>query len=181
MINVPNTITTLRLLMLYYCILNKDNNEFKTYLFGVIFWGLDFVDGKVARYLNQVTKFGGFYDYLVDYTYYLYSLYNLHTSLRNKYRIIISKIHILITSIHCTYTLFNSSKARHGFHSNKLVQLYQKNNFKNILAGLLIVNNSLFPYFLYTRYNIFIDIVFILGEILNYYILTLRSIGMLNK
>ena len=180
MINIPNTITTLRLLIMYYFIHFK-NNKIKAYLFLGIFWALDMIDGKVARYLKQVTKFGGFYDYLVDYIMYLYLLCNLHISLKNKYRIIISGIHIFIAFIQCIYTLFNSHKARHTTHSNKIVQLYQKNNFRNLFASILIVNSSVVPFILFTNYNIFVDVLFLLGEFINFYILIIRAIEIYNS
>jgi cardiolipin synthase len=65
--NVPNTITFIRLIILpfflYEVYAERHFNAFLLFLAGSI---TDFLDGFFARFLKQKTKFGSFFDAIVD-------------------------------------------------------------------------------------------------------------------
>lgn len=67
-VNVPNTISAIRLLavpVFWWLLLGEDNVAAATILFIIISW-TDWVDGYLARRLNQVTELGRLLDPIAD-------------------------------------------------------------------------------------------------------------------
>jgi phosphatidylglycerophosphate synthase len=66
--NIPNSITLLRLIVLPCLIysINKQNT-LATSAFFLISIGTDFLDGFIARKINQISKFGAYLDVIADF------------------------------------------------------------------------------------------------------------------
>ena len=66
--NVPNSITLLRLILIFVFVYMLFTNKTKIYLFGIFAIAAitDWFDGYFARKLNQTTKFGARMDQVVD-------------------------------------------------------------------------------------------------------------------
>lgn len=66
-INIPNSITFVRLIILPFLIFKIiDGNFFSSFILFLIGSLTDFLDGFFARVLNQKTKFGTYFDPVVD-------------------------------------------------------------------------------------------------------------------
>jgi cardiolipin synthase len=67
MINIPNTLTLLRLLMVPMVIVAINQSNFAFAFFGFVIAGItDGVDGFIARHFNQKTELGAYLDPLAD-------------------------------------------------------------------------------------------------------------------
>lgn len=66
--NIPNLITIIRLLVLP-CLLSSFNkkNTLAAFIFFLVSIGTDFLDGFIARKINQASKFGAYLDVITDF------------------------------------------------------------------------------------------------------------------
>lgn len=97
----PNFITTLRLILmivLTILVFYKKYLLFAGILFIFCFF-LDHLDGEYARKYNMVTKFGDYYDHIVDNTYFIPLLIIIFYRNRNIYLILFFLILLIISTI----------------------------------------------------------------------------------
>ena len=74
-INIPNTITTIRLILLPFAIFNiLTGNNVTAFILILISYITDFFDGTIARLTNSATYFGMIYDGIVDRSFIIFSL-----------------------------------------------------------------------------------------------------------
>ena len=69
----PNYITLLRLFIMfyiYYLLFNNKSKYFAAILFMICYF-LDHLDGEMARQHDKITKFGDYFDHIVDNLYIL--------------------------------------------------------------------------------------------------------------
>ena len=57
---IPNILEYLRIILIYYGIIQKN------FIFFILNYILDMLDGAIARYLNQTSYLGCFLDHFVD-------------------------------------------------------------------------------------------------------------------
>ena len=97
----PNFITTLRLILMIIAtilVFYKKYLFFAGFLFIFCFF-LDHLDGEYARKCNMVTKFGDYYDHIVDNTYFIPLLIIIFYRNRNIYLILFFLILLIISTI----------------------------------------------------------------------------------
>jgi phosphatidylglycerophosphate synthase len=133
---IPNILEYIRILLLFYSII------YKNFIYFILNYILDIVDGPVARYLNQTSDLGCFLDHFVDRLTVcipaILLLYNNYFDLTIVFTVVES-----FTNIY--FNFFVTKKhMKHNENKNWLIKTYYSNNRHNIISYA-----SLVPYFLY--------------------------------
>ena len=133
---LPNILEYIRILLLMYSIV------YKNFLYFIINYILDIVDGPIARYLNQTSDLGCFLDHFVDRLTVcipaIILLYNNNYDLAIVFTVLES-----FTNIYFNYFV-TTSHMKHSENTSWLITKYYSNNRHNIVSYI-----SLIPYFIY--------------------------------
>jgi len=110
----PNILTTLGLICSGLCVYNLYNNNINiAVIFLILRCYFDFSDGLLARKYNQETKFGDWYDHIVDVTFTL--LFVIVIYKKSKHR----KLHLSLFVFFGILMLIQFGCVEKNFHDNK--------------------------------------------------------------
>ncbi len=175
--NIPNSIGYFRLFLLFLCTLFYSENPWISFYLYVFSVSLDFIDGFIARKLNQCTKFGEWLDQMTDsFTTTLQYCLLCNNTLSSYSLIWCSLISIdWIYRINMNIDINKHWKSDRSKTNSILVDKYFTNNFNNPLGLYGCISNQLFPAMLYlvwniqTKYTIIIFMIISVGFALRFY------------
>lgn len=153
--NIPNSIGYFRLLLLSICSIIYQNYPLFSFCLFSFSVSLDFIDGPIARKLNQCSKFGEWLDQTIDsITTTLY--YCLLCNTFSSYSLIWCSLISIdwIYRINMTTVINKHWKTDRLKTNNLLVEQYFSNNFSNPIGLYGCISNQLFPAILLLVYNI---------------------------
>ena len=133
---IPNILEYLRIILIYYGIIQKN------FIFFILNYILDMLDGAIARYLNQTSYLGCFLDHFVDRLMIcgptILLLYNGSTNPALIFTILES-----ITNIYFNF-FTQECHMKHNKNKSFILRKYYSNNRHNLISY-----SSLVPYFIY--------------------------------
>lgn len=104
---------------------------------------LDYIDGPVARKLDQCSQFGDLLDHFCDHLTMMYLVYVTYS--RNSY---FGTVNVLVSALHnsiaCFYMLYTGHYMKHGA-GNPVTKAIEKNNYWNIWSLMWNFNTCVIP------------------------------------